>query len=119
MDRRVGDTLHLIAPPYHGGVVVSFDVARIVRITGQVSIRRGDVIDVPAYGTLTIATRDGRSFTSPLSVTGAFYFEDLPAGTYTAQIDWTTGTCAFPVTVPPARTAETNLGSLVCTAASR
>ena len=90
----VGVTL---APPYRGGAVAVFDVQRVQRVLGKIL----GADDRPfVYGELTVTSANGRSFGSPVGNDGSFYFENLPAGSYTAVVENRTGRCTFTIELP-------------------
>jgi len=110
---EVGKTLAL---PYRGGAVALFSVHKIQRVTGRIMIANGSDPRVPSYGDLTV-TANGRELTSPVGSTGAFYFEDLPAGTHSAVVRDANGRdCAFTLTVPTSDAPVVNVGKLQCEA---
>jgi outer membrane usher protein len=110
---EVGKTLAL---PYRGGAVALFSVQRVQRVTGRITIVKGTESRIPSYGDITV-TVSGREVTSPVGSSGAFYFEDLPAGTHSAVVrDSNNRECAFTVTVPTADAGLVNIGTLQCEA---
>jgi len=109
----VGQTLAL---PYRGGAVALFDVQRVQRVVGSITVAEGGEARVPAYGEITVTTK-GREFSSPIGGTGRFYFEDLAAGTHSAVVRDKDGKeCTLTITVPSSDGTIVNLGSLRCNA---
>jgi outer membrane usher protein len=105
----VGVTL---APPYRGGAVAVFDVQRVQRVLGKIM----GADDRPfVYGELTVTSANGRSFGSPVGNDGSFYFENLPAGSYTAAVENRTGRCSFTIELPVSSDTVINLGKVRCT----
>ncbi len=102
-----------VAPPYRGGALVRFEVQRLQRSVGRIVLLVDGVEHAPTYGELTVVSGAER-LSSPMSATGQFYFENLPAGTHTATVESKEGTCAFTLTVPVAEGAEANLGVVRC-----
>jgi outer membrane usher protein len=103
-----------IAPPYRGGAFVEFPVRQIRTVTGSVVIRDNKKVEaVPAFGQLTL-TGNGEAYVSPIGRGGEFYFENIPAGTYNANIEYRDGTCQFHLPVPPGADPVVKLGRSVC-----
>jgi hypothetical protein len=53
----------------------------------------------PAYGELWLRAPAG-AFSSPVGRDGRFYLEGVPAGTYTAEVEWSGGRCRAELFVP-------------------
>jgi outer membrane usher protein len=103
-----------LALPYRGGAIALFPVQKIQRVVGSVRIAEQDQDRVPAYGEIVV-TAQGREVASPVGGTGAFYFEDLPAGTHSAVVrDGRGGECPFVITVPSSEETVVSLGALRC-----
>jgi outer membrane usher protein FimD/PapC len=114
----VGKTLAL---PYRGGAIALFSVQKVQRVTGRITIVEGTESRIPSYsyGDLTV-TANGREASSPVGGSGAFYFEDLPAGAHFAVVRDANGReCVFTITVPTADTGLVNIGTLRCEARAR
>jgi outer membrane usher protein FimD/PapC len=110
----VADVGQTLALPYRGGAIALFDVQRVQRVVGLIRLVINGQDQVPAYGELTVTAR-GRDLTSPVGSGGAFYFEDLPAGTHSASLRDTKGReCALTITVPSSENAVISLGTLRC-----
>jgi outer membrane usher protein len=103
----------IVAVPYRGGVLVDFPVARIQRVTGKVVINQAGKTVVPKHGQLTISGH-GKSAESPLGNAGEFYFENLQAGSYQAQIEFGDDICEFSFEVPQSADEAIQLGTLHC-----
>jgi outer membrane usher protein len=106
---NVGMTL---APPYRGGAVAVFDVQRVQRVLGKIVIAGQE--KPHAYGELTVTSADGRSFGSPVGGDGAFYFENLPAGAYSAVVENRGAQCTFVLEVPASDDLVIKLGTVRC-----
>jgi outer membrane usher protein len=110
----VPDVGMTLAPPYRGGAIALFDVQRVQRVLGKILVA-GEGGDHPhMYGELTVTSRNGRSYGSPVGSDGAFYFENLPQGTYTAVVENRGSQCSFTVDIPESRDVVINLGTLRC-----
>jgi outer membrane usher protein len=107
---NVGMTL---APPYRGGAVAVFDVQRVQRAVGKIVIAGEE--KPHAYGELTLTSADGRSYGSPVGGDGAFYFENLPGGRYSAVVERRGSLCTFELEVPPSDDLVIKLGTARCT----
>ena len=59
----------------------------------------------PKYGTLTV-TVGATEFSSPLSATGEFYFEDLPPGDHPGIASWGSHTCRATIHMPDKAPAD-------------
>ncbi|MBI3073052.1 MAG: fimbrial biogenesis outer membrane usher protein [Deltaproteobacteria bacterium] len=102
-----------IAPPHRGGAVVTFDVSRLQRISGVVTVVvRGKKV-VPKHGELTV-TVEKKAHASPIGSNGEFYFERLPAGSHGARVEFDEGTCAFVLRVPRSEAATIDVGGVEC-----
>jgi outer membrane usher protein len=102
-----------IAPPYRGGVLVRFPVARIQRSQGQVVVVDAGGERPATYGQLTV-TAAGERLVSPLGAAGQFYFENLAPGRHAATVEFTGGTCDLTLEVPEAEDGAVDLGVVRC-----
>jgi hypothetical protein len=68
---------------------------------------------VPAFGTLEVDAPGG-PFRSPIAGDGAFWLEDVPAGTHGARVYFEGELCELPLTVPAAGDGVVLLGELAC-----
>jgi outer membrane usher protein len=113
LDHDIGTTERTIAPPYRGGMVVSFPVRRVQSATGTIVIEERGASKVPAYGQITIQAGE-RHVVSPLDEAGNFYLEDVSPGSYAAEVLYETGVCTFQLTVAQGSTALVNVGTVRC-----
>jgi outer membrane usher protein len=111
---NVGMTL---APPYRGGAVAQFNVERVQRVLGKIVIAGQDTPH--AYGELTVTATTGRSYGSPVGSDGAFYFENLPTGTYAAVVENRGSQCVFTMDVPASNDLVIKIGTVRCTLNSK
>jgi outer membrane usher protein len=107
---NVGMTL---APPYRGGAVAVFDVERVQRVVGKITI--AGQAKPHAYGELTVTAANGRSYGSPVGSDGAFYFENVPSGTYSAVVERRGAQCAFTLEIPSSDDVVLKIGTVECT----
>jgi outer membrane usher protein len=98
-----------IAVPYRGGVVVSFEATIIRALTGRLDVAG----TAPEYGTLSL-TVGGTELSSPLNVSGEFYFEDLPPGDHPAIASWKGRTCRATIRMPDKAPPMTDAGVVTC-----
>ena len=110
---EVGMTL---APPYRGGAVARFDVQRVQRVLGKILIAGQEKPHV--YGELTVTDANGRTYGSPVGSDGAFYFENLPTGTYSAVVNRGTQ-CTFTLEIPTSNETVMKLGTVRCTLSAK
>jgi outer membrane usher protein len=111
---NVGMTL---APPYRGGAVALFDLQRVQRVIGKILIAGTD--KPHAYGELTVTAANGRSYGSPVGGDGAFYFENLPSGAYSAVVEHRGTQCTFPLDIPSSEEMVLKLGTVRCTLSTK
>jgi outer membrane usher protein len=99
LNYSVGAREQVVAPPYHGGLLLPFSVQRVQSFTGTIVIDTpaGDLF--PAYGELTV-TAKGAAFVSPLGKRGQFYLQNVPAGRHTARVRYDGGECDFILEIP-------------------
>ena len=98
-----------IAVPYRGGAVVTFEATVIRALTGRLDVAG----TAPEYGTLSV-TVGGTEFSSPLNVSGEFYFEDLPPGNHPAIASWKGRTCRATIRMPDKAPPMTDAGVVTC-----
>ncbi len=113
LDYAIDATEQIVAPAFRGGALVTFPVQRTQRFTGRLVVDVSGKSVSPAYGQLTI-TVDGKPVISPVGKGGEFYFENLAAAKYAADLEYAGGTCRFTLEVPAADVPFTNLGRLHC-----
>jgi outer membrane usher protein len=106
---NVGMTL---APPYRGGAVAQFDVQRVQRVLGKIVVAGQE--KAHAYGELTVTSANGRTYGSPVGSDGAFYFENLPTGRYSAVVDKRGSQCTFTLEVPASDENVIKVGTVRC-----
>lgn len=115
---RVGRTERLVAAPPRGGALVRFDVQRLRALEGTIRLVRPSGAVVPAYGTLEVDAPGG-PFRSPIAGDGAFWLEDVPAGSHAARVYFQGEVCELPLAVPGAGDGVVLVGELACTARPR
>jgi outer membrane usher protein len=113
LDHDIGTTERTIAPPFKGGVVVPFPVRLVLSVSGTVVVEDGGVASVPAYGQIIVKVAT-ESVVSPLDEAGNFYLENVPPGSYSAEVQYAAGVCTFPLVVAQGAAALVNVGTLRC-----
>lgn len=113
LDFDVGETSQLIAPPFRGGSIARFNVRRVQNIIGTVTLEKAGESIIPSYGQLIIRVGDRREV-SPLTRTGEFYFDNIDAGVYTAEVAYQEDICTFEITIPESDELFITLDPLVC-----
>jgi outer membrane usher protein len=113
IDYRVDATERTVAPPFRGGALVVFPVARLQIVTGTVVIDRGELRSVPAFGQLSVTDKE-QTFESPIGKQGEFYLENVPPGSYDAIIQDEGGTCCLIFEVPDSSDPILKLGEIHC-----
>ncbi len=109
VDINLGAISQDIAVPYRGGAVVVFEARVIHALTGRLDVAGTP----PAYGTLLV-TAGAAGFSSPLNVSGEFYFEDLPPGDHPAVASWSGRTCRATIHMPDKAPSMTDAGVVTC-----
>ena len=116
LDREVGVTEKLIAPPYRGGARVTFDVRVTRYVRGRLVVRVVTDQVIPAFGRLVVQTPTGM-VDSPLGRKAEFELATVAPGRYPATVEHTAGRCDFTLEVPTPDAANTtvqDLGRVVC-----
>jgi outer membrane usher protein len=113
LDHDIGATERTIAPPYRGGMVAVFPVRRVQSVSGTAVIEERGVTTIPAYGQIIVLAA-GQRAVSPLDEAGNFYIENVPPGSYSAEVQYATGTCMSPLVVPDSRSSLVDVGTVRC-----
>lgn len=105
-----------VAVPRNTGAVVALEVRQLHAVTGLLRVRGPTGSDAVVYGRLRLQGEAGR-FESLIGSEGRFYFDDLPAGEYTATIESQDQRAQCMIQVPAAALPGTrNLGEVICAA---
>lgn len=115
LNHSVGAVRKTIAPPYRGGALVLFPVARVQSVAGTVRLIVDGVAIAPAYAQLRL-TAGAQTFESPVGANGEFYLENVPAGRHEAVLDYQDISCNLAIDMPASEAAVINLGTITCTA---
>ena len=111
---KLGAITQDIAVPYRGGAVVVFEATIIRSLTGRLDVAG----KAPEYGTLSV-TVGATEFSSPLNVSGEFYFEDLPPGDHPGVASWSGRTCRATIHMPDKAPPMTDAGVVACAEESK
>jgi outer membrane usher protein len=118
IDRDLQRNEMVLATPYRGGALALFPAPRPWRVSGRVVLLRGTDVVIPANGGLTVTTATG-PIESSLGSDGAYYFEGLPPGDYTARLEFGGETCDLTLHVPPSNAPVIKAAVATCSVTSR
>ena len=113
LNYSIGATQKIIAVPYRGGAIVGFPVHKLHQVVGKLVVIEGGKRVAVANGQLTVYAKPEQ--TSPIGSGGDFYFQDLPTGSFKAQMVYKAGTCSFEIVVPEFDEPLHKMGTLACT----
>jgi outer membrane usher protein len=102
-----------VSPPYRGGGIVNFKMTRLQAVTGKLYLVRNNARTPAAFAGLEV-TAGKEEISSVVGVDGAFYLENLPAGTYHARLVLEGREIAFDIVVPQSKDAIVDLGEIDC-----
>ena len=120
LDHEVDSVEKVIAPPYRGGAVVTFPVRRIQNVQGMIVIIESTARIIPSYGEISIEDAHGNTADSPVGSDGAFYFENLTAGKYRADVRYDGNKkCSFELDVPVSNDSFVTLPEQRCGESSK
>jgi outer membrane usher protein FimD/PapC len=68
---------------------------------------------LPTYGQIIVLVGQ-QQMVSPLDEAGNFYLENVPPGSYSAEVQYAAGVCKLPLAVPDGATALVNVGTIRC-----
>jgi outer membrane usher protein len=117
LDYELREDEVLLAPPIHGGAVVTFPARRVRIFRGSI-VRRVNGHSVPVkYGDLIVELPDD-VVSSPLGSEGQFELVGLPPGSWVGRVDSSGGVCSVPLRVEKSKSVVQELGVLTCGAAA-
>jgi hypothetical protein len=114
LDYDVQETRRVVAPPYRGGALVTFEARRASAVFGTILLDDGSATKAPARGLVRLLDSAGES---PVGMRGEFFFETLEPGPHRAEVVYRGIPCRFTFTVPPAterRAGITKVGEVRC-----
>jgi len=114
MDYDVGKLELLLAPPFKGGAIASFDVKPIRGVMGRLEVERGGKLEVPAHAALEVK-QGAESLLVPTTSDGRFFLDRVAPGPHAAEIASPGGTCRFTLDVPDGPGIQ-DLGAVRCVA---
>jgi outer membrane usher protein len=112
-DVREGPSGADVVPKNRTGAIADLTLERVRIFTGTIAIGAIGEPVVPRYGIVDLASGT-LAFRSDLGSAGQFYFENVPAGTYEATVQYSGGVCSFALRVPATSVFRTDLGALTC-----
>ena len=118
LGEEINADTRFVSPGFRGGSIADLQVTRVRYFIGGVTLRDGVATRIPTDGTLFLSGKSG-SARSPLDDGGAYYFENLAPGVYTASLLSPVGNCRFTVQIPIVASIATNLGTVRCDALSQ
>lgn len=104
-----------ITPPFRSGSVVEFDVSKMQAATGSVYMLENGVEFPVEYAIMHIPVKD-KIIEGMVGTAGGFYLENVPPGTYPAQIMFKGKTCKFDIVIPDSEDMFVDLGKIICAA---
>ncbi len=104
-----------ITPPFRNGSVVEFDVSKMQAATGSVYMLENRVEFPVEYAIMHIPVK-GKTIEGMVGTAGEFYVENVPPGTYPAQIMFKGKTCEFDIVIPDSEDMFVDLGKMICAA---
>jgi outer membrane usher protein len=113
LEYSILETTKYVSTPPRGGGIVAFGVEKLRSFEGRLFfLDHGQ--KVPAeYAGLEI-TMQGTAIEHIVGKDGAFYLENLPAGTFPARLFTADKQCRFDLTIPTSDAAMVDLGDIVC-----
>jgi outer membrane usher protein len=102
-----------VAPPFRGGAVARFDVARLQAFTGRLYFGRKGERTPAEYAGLEVHLPD-RPIEVVVATGGEFYLENLPPGEWPARIFLGERSCKFDLSVPKSDELFVEMGDIVC-----
>jgi outer membrane usher protein len=113
LDHAVASRERFLVAPRRSGAVARFPVERLSALTGRLHLLGPEGRAIPAGGMIRLGV-DARVFSSPIGEDGAFWLEDVPAGSHPAEIYWRGRLCRLTISVPEEGPAVQDLGELGC-----
>ncbi len=103
----------LVAAPFRGGAIVTFDGTKLQAFTGQITVDRSGKREPAEYWGLRFES-EGRITDSIIGKSGEFYLENLAPGRYPAEIFSSDAICRFTLNIPESEEVYVNLGEINC-----
>ncbi len=113
IDYSIPELTQRLTPSFRSGSSVSFDITKIQAVTGSVAMLvNGETVPV-SYARLSLQGKD-TTIEGIIGSDGAFYLENIPAGTYPVNILLNGNVCTFSMVVPDSAEMIIDLGTNVC-----
>lgn len=103
----------VVATPFRGGAVITFDSTKLQAFTGQIYIDVNGKRQPAEYWGLRYES-GGQKVESVVGKSGEFYIENLAPGSHLAEIYSGSKICRFTLNIPESQEVYVNLGELSC-----
>jgi outer membrane usher protein len=113
MDHTIEKASAYISPPYRGGGVVDFKAVKFKALSGRLFFLENGQRAPAEYAGLDVTVR-GETVSSVVGLGGAFYLENIPAGTYDARLYTEDKEARFQLVVPDSAQTVVDAGEIEC-----
>jgi len=103
----------VVATPFRGGAVITFDSTKLQAFTGQIYIDINGKRQPAEYWGLRYES-GGQKVDSVVGKSGEFYIENLAPGSHLAEIYSGSELCRFTLNIPESQEMYVNLGEISC-----
>ncbi len=108
----LSDVSRFISQPYRSGSLIRFDALKTQAFTGMLKVKaKGEV--KPVEYTEVRMSAAGKEVAFPTGRDGEFYFENAPAGSHPAEMNYLEKTYRFSVKIPKSEDMIVNLGDII------
>ncbi len=113
IDYSIPELTQRLFPSFRSGSSIAFDVMKLQAMTGSVSLQENGEIHPVEYAILYLKGKD-RTREGIIGSDGEFYLENVPAGTYDANILFKDKSCSFNLIIPDSEEMIIDLGKNIC-----
>ena len=117
LDYTFPEFTRTVSPAYRAGAVVNFQAKRLRAFVGTLKLRANDKVTPAEFFNVTLDI-DGRPLQFVTGRGGEFYFEDVRAGRYRAELAGHGIRCRFELEITEAQGPLTELGETICAMAT-